>query len=277
MKLRPSRVLRILRAGGIASSLKLNLGDPRVVEIAGLSGVDSLWLCQEHVPTDWSQLENLVRAARLHDVDAIVRVARGSYSDYVRPLEADAAGIMVPHVANADEARQIVDWVRFHPLGRRAMDGGNLDGQFCLAPVDDYIRHVNSERIIILQIESPEALEHVEAIAAVPGFDALLFGPGDFSHRLGLPGQLSAPAVVAARQRVAAAARAHGKFLMAAGLYAPFAEMVAEGHRWFNVGADVVGLSSYFKQRLDLLQTHIRDLPPDAPAIAPAAKTSPYA
>lgn len=277
MKLRLSRVLRLLRAGGIASSLKLNLGDPRVGEIAGLCGVDSLWLCMEHVPTDWTGLENAIRAARLHDVDAIVRVARGSYSDYVRPLEAGAAGIMVPHVASADEARQIVDWVRFHPLGRRAMDGGNIDGQFCLAPVDDYIRHANTERIIVLQIESPEALEHAEAIAAVPGFDALLFGPGDFSHRLGLPGQIAAPPVVAARQRVAAAARAHGKFLMAAGLYAPFDEMVAEGHRWFNVGADVVGLGSYFQQRLAVLQDHVNALPPAALSSGAAPRSSPYA
>ena len=266
MTLRPSRVLRRLRAGEFPSVLKINLADPRVLELAGLSGVDAVWLCNEHVPNDWIGLENQIRAARIHNVDTLVRVGRGSYSDYIRPLEADATGIIVPHVANADEARQIVEWVRFHPLGKRALDGGNLDGQFCLVPMADYLRHSNTERLIILQIESPEALEHVEAIAAVPGFDALLFGPGDFSHRIGQAGKIDDPRVVAARKRVGAAARAHGKFAMSAGLIAPFAELVTEGYQLFNIGADVIGLGGYVKQRLEVLGKEIAGLPKNGAA-----------
>ncbi len=265
MKARASRILRKLREGGIPTTLKLNLSDPRVAEIAGLSGADAVWLCTEHVANDWIGLENQIRAARIHDLDTIVRVGRGSYSDYIRPLESDATGIIVPHVSSADDARQIVEWTRFHPLGKRALDGGNTDGQFCQLPIEDYIRHSNTERIIILQIESPEALENVEAIAAVPGFDALLFGPGDFSHRIGKPGQLDANEVVAARKRVASAAHQHGKFAMTAGLIAPFESLIAEGYRIFNIGADVVGLGSYFKQRVELLQTHFNKLPPPLP------------
>jgi len=261
MKTRPSRVLSLLAAGQMPSVLKINLSDPRVIEIAGLSGVDAVWLCNEHVPNDWLGLENQIRAARVHNIDTIVRVGRGSYSDYIRPLEADATGIIVPHIASADEARQIVDWVRFHPVGRRAMDGGNIDAQFCQLPVSDYIRHSNTERLVILQIESPEALEHVEEIAAVPGFNGLLFGPGDFSHRIGKAGQLDAPEVVAARKRVAASARRHGKFAMSAGLIAPLPELVAEGYRLFGIGADVVAVSSYLKQRLDVLRGQIDALP----------------
>ncbi len=273
MKTRPSRVLSLLQSGQMPSVLKINLSDPRVIEIAGLCGVDAVWLCTEHVPNDWLSLENQIRAARIHNMDTIVRVGRGSYSDYIRPLEADATGIIVPHIANADEARQIVDWVRFHPVGRRAIDGGNLDGQFCLLPVDDYMRHSNTERIIILQIESPEALENVDAIAAVPGFDGILFGPGDFSHRIGKAGQLDAPEVVAARKRVAASARKHGKFAMSAGLIAPLPELVAEGYRLFGIGADVVAVSGYVKQRLEVLRGQIDTLP----AALKPARTTPYA
>jgi 4-hydroxy-2-oxoheptanedioate aldolase len=99
---RPSRLLARLRhPEGVASILKINLADPRVIEIAGLCGADAVWLCNEHVPNDWSVLENEIRAARIHGMDAIVRVERGSYSDYIRPIEAGATGIMVPHVASA--------------------------------------------------------------------------------------------------------------------------------------------------------------------------------
>ena len=253
--------------------MKVNLSDPRVIEIAGLCGIDAVWLCMEHVPNDWLGLEHQIRAARLHDVDTLVRVARGSYSDYIRPLEADATGIIVPHVASAAEARQIVDWVRFFPVGRRAIDGGNVDGQFCLLPAREYLEHSNRERIVILQIESPEALENVEEIAAVAGFDGLLFGPSDFSHRIGKVGEIGAPEVVAARRRVAAAAARHGKFAMASGLIAPLPELDREGYRVFGIGADVLGLASYVRERLAGLQRDMAALAAPTPLTA----RTPYA
>lgn len=264
MKLRSSRVLRLLRENRFAATMKLNLTDPRVAEMAGIAGFDALWLCQEHVPGDWTTLEHTIRAARLHDMDTLVRVAKGSYSDYVRPLEAGATGIIVPHVESAAEARKIVEWTRFHPLGKRALDGGNTDGAYCVVPVEDYLRNSNAEKIIVLQIESPEGLEQVEAIAAVPGFDGFLFGPGDYSHRIGQAGNLTHEAVAAARQRVGRAARAHGKFMMTSGLYIPFEQLVAEGHTVFNLGSDVGGLNTWFRQRLELLAGQVKTLPPGA-------------
>ncbi len=272
MKNQNSRIKKLLEDGHLPNVLKINLSDPRIIEIVGLCGIDAVWLCTEHVPNDWLNLENQIRAARLHDVDTLVRVGRGSYSDYIRPFEAGATGIIVPHVASEEEARQIVEWVRFHPVGKRALDGGNVDGNFCLTSTSDYIEHSNAERLVIFQIESPEALVEVEKIAAVPGFDGILFGPGDFSHRIGRAGQLQIPEVVAARKRVAAAAQKYGKFAMTAGLIAPFSELVGEGYRVFGIGADVVAISSYIKQRLQLVRGHIEELPVE---IKPPAR-SPY-
>ena len=233
---------------------KLNMGDPRIIELCGLAGASAVWICNEHVANDWFNLENQVRAAKLYDVDSIVRIEKGSYSDYVKPFECDATAIMVPHVKTAEEARHVVEMTRFQPLGRRAWDGGNVDGAYCQIPVSDYIRHSNTERLLILQIESPEAVENVEAIAAVPGYEILLLGPGDFSHLIGKAGQISDPQVVAARKRVAAAARAQGKHLMAPGMIAPRAELEQEGFRIFNLGADVLGLGDYFKARMESFQ-----------------------
>ncbi|MDB6095467.1 MAG: 4-hydroxy-2-oxoheptanedioate aldolase [Verrucomicrobia bacterium] len=261
-------MLAQLRQGQIPTILKLNLSDPRVSELAGLSGTDAVWLCTEHVPNDWIGIENQIRAARLHDIDCLVRVARGSYSSYILPLEAGATGIIVPHVASAEEARQIVEWTRFHPLGKRALDGGNVDGLFCQLPMDEYIRHSNEEVIVILQIESPEALENVEEIAAVPGFDMLLFGAGDFSHRIGKVGKMDSPEILNARKRIGAAARKHGKFAMLPGMMAPLPELLAEGYRVFGCGSDVYGLGLYFKQRVDFMHEQVTGLPPEAKAHA---------
>lgn len=250
MNLRPSRILRELRAGKNPTCIKLNLGDPRVIELCGLAGASAVWICNEHVGNDWFNLENQIRAAKLYDVDTIVRVEKGSYSNYVKPFEADATGIMVPHVRTAEEAKQIVEMTRFRPLGRRALDGGNVDGCYCQIPMADYLDHSNRERLLIFQIESPEAVENVEAIAAVSGFEILVFGPGDYSHLIGQAGELNAPKVAAARKRVAAAAKKHGKYMMAPGFMAPRRELEAEGYRIFNLGADVLGLGEYLKAKI---------------------------
>ncbi|MSU48551.1 MAG: aldolase [Opitutus sp.] len=247
--LRPSRLLKLLRAGESAACMKINTIDPRVVELAGMAGFHVVWLCNEHVPNDWLNLEHQIRAAKLFDMDTVVRVAKGGYSDYVKPFEADATGIMVPHVTSAEEARQIVAWTRFYPLGQRPIDGGNSDGQYCRVPVGDYVAHGNRERFIILQIESPEGLENIEAIAAVEGFDILHFGPGDFSHRIGAAGNPGHPAVQAARRRIAEVAGRHGKFAMSQPI-APVAELAADGYRVFSMGADVIGLGNYMDARM---------------------------
>lgn len=262
MTLRASRLLRELRAGRHPTCFKLNLSDPRIIELCGLAGASAVWICNEHVSNGWFNLENQIRAAKLYDVDTIVRIEKGSYSDYVKPFEADATAIMVPHVKTAEEAAHVVEMTRFYPLGRRALDGGNADGQYCQVPVADYLCHSNKERLLIFQIESPEAVENVDAIAAVPGFDILVFGPGDFSHLVGKAGQVDAPEVVAARKRVVAAARKHGKVLMAPGLMAPRPVLEAEGFQVFTLGADVLGLGDYFKARLKSFQNGSPNGPP---------------
>lgn len=128
---RKSVTLERLRRGEIVFCFKSNLSCPRILEIAAMNGFECLWVCAEHVANDYSVLESQILAARSLDTDLVVRVPRGSYSDLVKPLELDAAGIMVPHVMSAADARMVVRNVRFHPLGRRAIDGGNRDGAYC--------------------------------------------------------------------------------------------------------------------------------------------------
>ena len=78
ISMRNSRVLRKLRAGEVVVSVKLNIADPRVAEMAAMSGFDCVWLDNEHVPTDWDVFENSIRAAKIHDADA---VGLGNYYD----------------------------------------------------------------------------------------------------------------------------------------------------------------------------------------------------
>jgi 4-hydroxy-2-oxoheptanedioate aldolase len=245
MKMRRSRVLEKLRAGGVVSCLKINLESARSVEIGAMAGFDCIWVDTEHVASDWSVIEQQIWAAKSHDTDILVRVARGSYSDYIRPLELDASGIMVPHIMGVEDAKQVVKMTRFHPLGLRPVDGGNADGAYTGIDFVSYLQQANEQRFVIVQIEDPEALEEVEAIAQLEGIDMIFFGPGDFSHAIGAPGQWDDPRIGEARKRVADACRAHGKFAGTVGSLANLEELVALGYQFVNVGADVVSLLTY--------------------------------
>lgn len=248
VSMRPSRVLARLRAGDIATCFKLNLMDARAAEIAAMAGFDCVWLCQEHVPNGMADIEGQIRAAKMLDVDSIVRVMRGSYSDYIRPLEADAAGIMVPHLMSLEDAKNVVRMTKFHPVGRRPVDSGNSDGAYCTIPFVDYIAQANEQRFVCCQIEDPEPLEELDAIAALPGIDMLFFGPADFSHGIGAPAKFDDPRVLDARKRVAEACAKHGKFSGTVANPNTIDEVIDLGFRFISMGADVIGLVSHTKQ-----------------------------
>lgn len=243
--LRESRVLRTIRAGKVARVLKLNTTDPKVAEIFASAGLDAIWLCMEHVGASWSDVEHQIRAARVHDVDTVLRVARGSYSDYIRGLELDAAGLIVPHVMNENDATTVRDYTKFHPLGKRAVDGGNADAHYTRVGLLDYMEQANSERFICHQIEDPEAVGNLDAIAEIDGVDCLFFGPGDYSVALGIPGQLDHPDIERVRRRVAEVARKNGKIAATVCSQPNISSYADMGYNFLSVGADVIALVNY--------------------------------
>ncbi|MBN1348360.1 aldolase [candidate division KSB1 bacterium] len=248
--MRPSRVLKKLRAGKVVCSFKNNFADTGIIEVAAMAGFDCIWLCSEHIPRDWDVLRAQILAAKVHNVDVVVRTARGSYSDYIKPFELDATGIMVPHVTSAADAANVVQMTRFHPIGQRAVDGGNADGAYCNLPLKEYIKQSNEQRFIILQIEDPEPLDELDEIAALDGIDMLLFGPGDFSHRIGAIGEWTHPKLIKARKRVADAALKHGKFAGTVTDMSNLEELVDMGFSFLNIGGDVGAMNQYCQDRM---------------------------
>lgn len=249
--MRKSKVLNILRAGKVVNCLKLNLPGGEVAEIAAQTGFDCVWLDREHVVQDWSDLKAQNWASKAHGADVMIRVPRGSYSDLIKPLEMDATGILVPHVMSLEDAKRIVHFTRFHPVGRRPIDGGNADGAYTAMDFSEYLREANDQRFIALQIEDPEPLDDLEAIAALEGYDMLFFGPGDFSHGIGAPGQWDHPLLVETCRRIAEVARKHGKFAATTCGVDNAASLIEEGYQFLSIGADVVGLNVYCRNLLD--------------------------
>lgn len=210
--MRFSQVKAKLRKGEPALVTCCHFIDPSVYELVSLLGFDGIWLDLEHHSTSDETAATLMRAARVGTSDVIARPAKGEFMRMGRLLEAGAQGIMYPRCESAEEAAELVRWAKFAPQGARGVDGANGDNPYCATPMPPYLKAANEHTLLIVQLESPTALDQAEAIAKVPGVDVLMLGPGDLSVIAGIPYQFDHPLIVGAYRRVAEAARSAGKW-----------------------------------------------------------------
>ena len=241
-----------LRRNEPTLAAKVNFSSPQIVEMMGTMGFDCLWLGNEHLWADVSRIDHMILAARASGMDAMIRRTMGGYDDLLQPLEMGVHGFMIPRVRSVEYIKEVVDYVKFPPEGRRGLDGVNADADFGLLPLEEYLARANRETFIVAQIEDREALPLIDEIAAVPGVDVLFIGHGDLSLSLGIPGQVRDDRILTAIDHVAAACRKHGKH---AGIPARDAEdaaaLMERGFRFFTCPGDYSFVRRGFEQTKD--------------------------
>jgi 2-keto-3-deoxy-L-rhamnonate aldolase RhmA len=129
-----------------------------------------------------------------------------------RALDGGALGIVMPHVDTADEAREIISHLKYPPIGHRSIAGQQAHFDFRTVAVGDLTRTLNAATMITVMVETPTAVENVDAIAAIPGVDAVLIGTNDLATELGIPGQFNDPRIVAAFEQVIAGCKRYNKW-----------------------------------------------------------------
>ena len=185
---------------------------PKLIEVAGKFGeLDGVWIDQEHSGLPNQELELLLMACRAAGLDAFARLAPTDYATVMRPMEGGASGVMMAQVRSVPEVEKLVRWMKYHPEGERGLFLGSYEAEFGAKPAPQHVADSNRDRWTVIQIETAEAVECVEGIAAVEGVDCLFVGPSDLSNNLGKPGNPMDPHVLAAIERIAAAAKANGK------------------------------------------------------------------
>ena len=238
----PNRTLRQLREGKLA--IGLGLRQARTVDIAQMAstcGFDWLFIDCEHNSMDLDNAAQIAAASLAVGITPIARVAGFEHWHASRLLDNGAQGIVFPHVDTASDAQRVANACRFPPVGKRSMGGGLQQVGFAAMPVGEVARAVNEETLVVAMIESPQAVENADAIAAVPGIDALLIGTNDFCFELGIPGQFNDPKVADAYKKVIVACRKHGKFPGMGGMYTP--ELL---ERHVNMGVQLILSGSDF-------------------------------
>jgi len=185
---------------------------PKLVEMACMLGnFHGAWIDQEHCGVSHSDLELMLIACRAAGVDVFARVPLLDYATIMRPLEAGCSGVMIAQVRTMQEVRNGVAWAKYPPVGIRGVFGGNYEAGFGTVDLATHVVEANRDRWVAIQIETVEAAEIVDEIAALAGVDVVFVGPADLSVTLGVPGQFLHPKCVAVLERVSAACKKHGK------------------------------------------------------------------
>jgi 2-dehydro-3-deoxyglucarate aldolase/4-hydroxy-2-oxoheptanedioate aldolase len=232
-----------LANGGPTLGTFIGTASAVTAEVCAVAGVDWVLLDLEHGAGGEEQVRDVVPAAGAYGVPTVVRVESAARIRLGRVLDLGAAGVMLPRMESVAEVAEALRHLRYPPAGDRGVATYNRACGFGLDP--GALDRADGEILGVVQIESVRALEQVEQIAALDGVDVLFVGPRDLSHDLGVPGEVRAPAYLAALERVRAAAAEHGKacgLLVADGAAA--AAKRAEGWRFVAIGSDATLLAA---------------------------------
>jgi 4-hydroxy-2-oxoheptanedioate aldolase len=238
---RPNALKRRLRAGKKALGCWTVLGSPPVIELLAYCGFDYLLLDQEHGFGEPSALLSSLQAmAATPNCTSVVGVPSNDPNYLKRVLDAGVEGVMVPNVETVDDARAVVAACRYPPLGRRGSALGSARASDYGINSSKYKSAAADELLIVCQIESPKAVENIEAIAAVDGVDVLFIGPHDLSGTVGQLGDLKHPEVARLILRAEEGIKKSGKPMgTVPHPGATWREMFQRGYQMINAGSDV--------------------------------------
>ncbi len=231
-------VTRALKAGKVCiGACTISFGSVPTAQIFGVAGFNFNYFDLEHSQTTIDQFGAMCVASKLAGIVPIA--GPSSIADHLigRPLDAGAMGVIVPHVSTAEETERIVQYARYAPIGIRGLISPGILTGFESPDGSEWVESQNREILVAIKVESGTGIDNIEEIAAVPGLDAILIGPGDLSTTLGIPGQTTHPDVVDCIERMLAAAKKNG---VAGGSHVGTA---ADTELWADKGATFMSLS----------------------------------
>jgi 4-hydroxy-2-oxoheptanedioate aldolase len=220
-----------LAAGEAAFGCFVRTAEPQLIEYVGMLGWDFLVFDAEHGSLQPREVEDLCRAVEPRGTTPIVRVTTNDAPTILRFLDTGAHGVHVPWVNSAAEVERAVRAVKYAPRGTRGLAGSRASEWGLREPIGQYVQRANRETLVVIQVETQDAVDAIDDYLKVDGVDVLFLGPTDLSQSLGHPGDLGHPDVLAALDRVADAVIGSGVTL---GIYAGSIDMTKA---WLDRGA----------------------------------------
>jgi 4-hydroxy-2-oxoheptanedioate aldolase len=203
-----------LQRGETVTGLILFSGSPMITELAAAAGIDFVIIDMEHSALDFDTCAHVVRAADAAGITPFVRIADVERTLILKLMNMGVAGIAISH-ATTENCAKALDFARYAPEGERGACAIVRSAGYSPGDWNAHVRKSNDEMMVIPLIEDTPTLQNFEAMAAMPGLDVFFIGPTDLSIALGVPhATFDEPKMAAALEKVVAAARKHGKYVM---------------------------------------------------------------
>ena len=210
--MKPNTVKRALKAGRVQIGTWVNtFSDPKIAQILATAGFDFIYIDMEHSCFSIETVGELCFAALLLGLTPIVRPPAKDAHLLSRPLDAGAMGLLVPHVDTQDEARAVVQAAKYPPLGERGLNLRGVHTGFAQGDGAGYVETMNEEILVLVQMESKQAIQNLDEILSIQGIDGAVIGRGDLSMDFGCPGQTNHPEVLKSVERMIDACLRHDK------------------------------------------------------------------
>lgn len=235
----------------------LNMNYPAVVEIAGLAGFDFAIIDNEHGEISLEGTVDLIRAAKLANIPAIVRVYEGNPELIDKALDLGADGVQIPNVGSKEAAEIAVKAAKFSPEGNRGCNRFVRAAQYGGMPKENFFGKSNEKTVVVLQVEGQDGVAAVPEILTVKGLDVLFVGPYDLSASLGVPGQVEHPKVIEQMNQILKQANELG---VAIGYFVDDVQKAVEwkkrGVQYVSFSSDVGELYARFKMNADYFKNN---------------------
>jgi 2-keto-3-deoxy-L-rhamnonate aldolase RhmA len=222
-----------------------------LAELAGRVGFETVWIEMEHGPAGFEKVETLCLAAEVGGAIPAVRVSDSERTHILRSLEVGAKIVIVPMVNSPEQAREVVEYGKFPPVGKRGYNTRSRGVHFGLNGAKADFSEANERTFLFAQIETREAIQNFDAICGTDGLAGIFIGPGDLSASLGLTGDVNNPQIISTVTDCIRRARGMGKhagILVGPG---PLLEAALEaGSDLAFFGGDVMDLASCWKKLL---------------------------
>lgn len=203
--------------GGSVLGTFFELGSSAAVECLGIAGLDFLIIDTEHGPFDVESSLDFIRAAEVRDITPLVRVKDTTRPSILKMLDIGAKGLVIPCIETVYQVKQIVEYGKYYPIGRRGFFYARPAGygfKSFAKDMDQYFKVCNENTLIIPQCETKGCLDSIEEIVNIEGVDGIFIGPYDLSIGMGIPGQFNNNDFKKAIDRILKACKAAGKFAL---------------------------------------------------------------
>jgi len=253
--MRENLLKKKIEKGEYAIGTFVKLTDPAVPELLALAGFEFFVLDTEHVAVDREQLTNIVRAADAAGITPIVRVRENQQVEILQNLDLGYAGVQVPNVDTAQQARDLVSYVKYTPEGVRGLSPSVRACGYGTCGVQEYIDKANANTLIVSHCETKTCVENLDEVLKVKGLDVIFIGPMDLSQSYGVPGKPGDPEVQAAIETITDKTLAAGKAVgTVAGTPEAARKLIEKGVQYILLASDQGMIYKWGKNAVDQIR-----------------------